>query len=36
MIIQNGSWPSYRISTPTLKNRHPPCADASTGVHGSP
>ena len=27
--------PAYRISTPTLKNRHPPCAGVSTGVHGS-
>ena len=26
---------AYRISTPTLKNRHPPCAGVSTGVHGS-
>ncbi len=26
MIIQNGSWLSDRISTPTLKNRRPPCA----------
>ena len=35
MIIQNGSWPAYLISTPTLKNRHPPCAGVATGVHGS-
>ena len=25
----------YRISRPTLKNRHPPSAGVSTGVHGS-